>query len=215
MQTKQLIMFRIAKSFWNDVISKYTSRSCFLKFRFIYFLRDKSYFCSWCRSWTFHHRLLILLPRPSWLTYTRVSLLNGKCNYKQFRFCWRNPTNETICYAKNQTYKTWKLAACLRYSSLLILIASLCSVDQWSCHETVPPLSGWKDGPGKKVHPQGPWWYTPFYPGRGGSNSPGESRRVNGPEFIPHYTEMNVPQVSPLELSSFVLSTGVNKVASA
>lgn len=75
----------------------------------------------------------------------------------------------------------------------MFALAFLCSLDQWSCHETVPPLPGWKDGPGKKVHPQGPWWHAPFYPGRGGSHSPGESWRVNGPEFISRHTEMNTP----------------------
>lgn len=74
--------------------------------------------------------------------------------------------------------------------NLSFSIPSLCSLDQRSCHETVPPLPGREDGPGKEVHPQGPRRHTCVHPGRSCSNPAGESWRVNGPEFIPHHAEI-------------------------
>lgn len=63
---------------------------------------------------------------------------------------------------------------------------------QWPSYEAISSISGWDVGIGEEIYHPGFGWHTCFHPSWSSADSPGASRRTDGPEFIPHHPEINV-----------------------
>lgn len=63
---------------------------------------------------------------------------------------------------------------------------------QWPSYEAISSISGWDFSVGEEIHHSGFGWHTCFHPSWSCADSPGASRRTDGPEFISHHPEINV-----------------------
>lgn len=63
---------------------------------------------------------------------------------------------------------------------------------QWPSYEAISSISGWDVSVGEEIHHPGFGWHTCFHPSWSCADSPGASRRIDGPEFISHHPEINV-----------------------